>query len=40
MESKYIQLPFNVVKNKEKENKLSLNLPPNYKKNVLFYHVP
>ena len=40
MESKYIQLPFGVVRNKEKEKKIQLNLPPNYKKDVLFDQLP
>ena len=34
--SKCIQLPFGVVRNKEKEKEIQLNLPPNYKKDVLF----
>ena len=40
MESKYIQLPFGVVGNKEKEKKIQLTLPPNYKKDILFHQLP
>ena len=40
MESKYIQLLFGVVGNKEKEKKIQLTLPPNYKKDILFHQLP
>ena len=36
METKYIQLSVGVVRNKEKEKKIQLTLPWNYKKDVLF----
>ena len=38
--SKCIQLPFGIVRNKEKEKEMQLNLPPNYKKDVLFDQLP
>ena len=36
MESRYNQLPYGVVDNRVKEKKTHLNLPPNYRKNILF----
>ena len=40
MESRYIQVPCGVVNNRVKEKKIHLNLPPNYKKHVLFDQLP
>ena len=40
MSSKKIQLPFGVLRVKSKENSIKLNLPLNYRKDVLFEHLP
>ena len=40
IESRYIQLPYVVVKDKSKEKTSKLNLPPNYKKHILFDKLP
>ena len=40
MSGKSIQLPFDVVRDKSKEKSIKLNLPPNYRKNVLFDQLP
>ena len=40
MSGKSIQLPFVVVRDKSKEKSIKLNLPPNYRKNVLFDQLP
>ena len=40
MSGKSIQLPFSVVRDKSKESSTKLNLPPNYRKGVLFKHLP
>ena len=40
MESRYIQLPYGIVNNRIKEKKIHLNLPPNYKNQVLFDLLP
>ena len=40
MQSKHIQLPFGVVKDKSKENNIKLILPPNFRKDVLFDQLP
>ena len=38
--SKSIQLPFGVIKEKSKEKLIKLDLPPNYRKDVLFDQLP
>ena len=40
MLSKHIRLPFSVVRNKSKEKSIKLNLPPNFRKDVLFDQLP
>ena len=40
MSGKSIQLPFGVVREKSKEKLIKLNLPLNYRKDVLFDHIP
>ena len=40
MLGKSIQLPFGVVRDKSKEKSIKLNLPLNYRKDVLFNHLP
>ena len=40
MLGKSIQLPFGVVIDKAKEKSIKLNLSPNYRKDVLFDHLP
>ena len=40
MLGKSIQLPFGVVRDKSKEKLIKLNLPLNYRKDVLFNHLP
>ena len=40
MSGKKIQLPFFVLRVKSKENSIKLNLPFNYRKDVLFEHLP
>ena len=40
MLDKSIQLPFGVVRDKTKEKLIKLNLPPNYRKDVLFDQLP
>ena len=40
MSGKSIQLPFSVGRDKSKESSTKLNLPPNYRKDVLFKHLP
>ena len=41
MLDKHIQLPFGVVSyNKSKEKSIKLNLPPNFRKDVLFDQLP
>ena len=40
MSGKSIQLPFGVVRDKSKEKLIKLNLPPNYRKDVLFDQLP
>ena len=40
MSGKKIQLPFGVLRVKSKENSIKLNLPLNYRKDVLFEHLP
>ena len=40
MSGKSIQLPFGVVRDKSKEKSIKLNLPPNYRKYVLFDQLP
>ena len=40
MSGKSIQLPFGVVRDKSKEKWIKLNLPPNYRKDVLFDQLP
>ena len=40
MLDKSIQLPFGVVRDKTKEKSIKLNLPPNYRKDVLFDQLP
>ena len=40
MSGKSIQLPFGVVRDKSKKNLIKLNLPPNYRKDVLFDQLP
>ena len=36
MSYKSIQLPFGIVRDKSNEKSIKLNLPPNYRKDVLF----
>ena len=40
MLGKSIQLPFGVVRDKSKEKSIKLNLPLNYRKDVLLDHLP
>ena len=40
MLGKHIQLPFGVVKDKSKKKSIKLNLPPNFRKDVLFDQLP
>ena len=40
MSGKSIQLPFRVARDKSKEKSIKLNLLPNYRKDVLFGHLP
>ena len=40
MSGKHIKLPFGTVGNKSKERSIKLNLPPNFRKNVLFGKLP
>ena len=40
MSGKSIQLPSGLVRDKTKEKLIRLNLPPNFKKDVLFDHLP
>ena len=40
MSGKSIQLAFGVVRDKTKEKSIKLNLPPNFRKDVLFDHLP
>ena len=40
MSGKSIQLPFGVVRDKSKEKLIKVNLPPNYRKDVLFDQFP
>ena len=40
MESRYVQLTYGVVKDESKEKTNQLNLPPNYKKHILFDKLP
>ena len=40
MPGKYIQLTFSVVRDKSKEKSVKLNLPPNFKKDVLLDQLP
>ena len=40
MSGKSIQQPFGVVRDKSKEKSIKLNLPPYYRKDVLFGHLP
>ena len=40
MSGKSIQLPFVAVRDKSKEKSIKLNLPPNYRKDVLFDQLP
>ena len=40
MSGKSIQLTFGIVRYKTKEKLIKLNLPPNYKKDVLFDQLP
>ena len=40
MSDKSIQLLFGTVRDNSKENSIKLNLPPNYRKGVLFEHLP
>ena len=39
MLGKHIQLPFGVVRDKNKKKSIKLNLPPNFRKDVLFDQV-
>ena len=40
MPGKSIQLPFGVLRDKSKEKLIKLNLPPNYRKDILFDQLP
>ena len=40
MSGKSIQLPLGVIRDRSKENSIKLNFPPNYRKDVLFDHLP
>ena len=40
MSGKGIQLPYGIVRDKAKEKSIKLNLPPNYKNDVLFDQLP
>ena len=40
MSGKLVQLPFEVIRDKTKEKSIKLNLPPNFRKDVLFDHLP
>ena len=40
MLGKHIQLPFGIVRDKSKEKSIKLNLPLNFKKDVLFNQLP
>ena len=40
MLGKHIQLPLGIVRDKSKEKSIKLNLPPSFRKDVLFYQLP
>ena len=40
MSRKSIQLPFGFIRDKTKEKLIKLNLPPNFRKDILFDHLP
>ena len=40
MEGKHIQLPYGVLSDDEPKNLLYFNLPPNYKRDILFEQFP
>ena len=40
MSGKSIQLPFGFARDKSKEKLINLNLPPNYRRDVLFDQLP
>ena len=40
MSGRHIQLSFGVMRDKSKEKKIKLNLPPNFRKDVLFDQLP
>ena len=40
MKGKHIQLPYGVLSDDEPKNLLHFNLPPNYKRDILFEQFP
>ena len=40
MSGKSIQLPFGVARDRTKEKLIKLNLPPKFRRDVLFDHIP